>query len=125
MDVVIALAGVVAGGTLIVAGVLKLSSVEWPADAASLGVGIRIARPVPFVEIALGAMVAMRLATPWTSIAMIALVVGFSLVIVRAMRSEVPPVCACFGSFDRRPVGFAHLARNGLLVALTAVSATG
>jgi len=125
VDLVIALAGVVAGGTLIVAGVLKLSSAEWPAGAAPLGRGNRIARPVPLVEIALGAMVAMRLATPWTSIAMIALVLGFSVVIVRAMRSETPPVCACFGSFDRRPVGFGHLARNGLLVALTAVSATG
>jgi hypothetical protein len=125
MDLTIVLAGVLAGGTLVVAGMLKLSSVNWLDDAVALGVGVALARPVPFVEIALGAMVALRLATPWSSMAMIALVVGFSLVIVRAMRSEVPPVCACFGSFDRRPVGFGHLARNGVLIALTAVSATG
>jgi hypothetical protein len=125
MDLTIVLAGVLAGGTLVVAGMLKLSSVNWPDDAVALGVGVALARPIPFVEIALGAMVALRLATPWSSMAMIALVVAFSLVIVRAMRSEVPPVCACFGSFDRRPVGFGHLARNGVLIALTAVSATG
>ncbi len=125
MDLTIVLAGVLAGGAFVVAGMLKLSSVNWPDDAVALGVGAALARPVPFVEIALGALVALRLATPWSSMAMIVLVVGFSLVIVRAMRSEVPPVCACFGSFDRRPVGFGHLARNGVLIALTAVSATG
>ena len=126
MDLVIALAGVLAGGTLIVAGVLKLSSPNWLADASALGVGRRLAQPVPFVEITLGALVAVGLANPWSQIAMVTLILGFSLVILRAMgRDEAPPVCACFGSFDRRPVGVGHLARNALLIALTVAAATG
>ena len=125
MDVLIALAGVLAGGTLIVAGVLKLSSPNWLADASALGVGRRLAQPVPFVEITLGALVAVGLANPWSQIAMVTLILGFSLVILRAMGRDEVPVCACFGSFDRRPVGVGHLARNALLIALTVAAATG
>ena len=125
MDALSALAGIVAGGTSSVAGVLKLSSPNWLADASALGVGRRLAQPVPFVEITLGALVAVGLANPWSQIAMVTLILGFSLVILRAMGRDEVPVCACFGSFDRRPVGVGHLARNALLIALTVAAATG
>ena len=50
--------GVVLGAVFIAAGVLKLSSPHWPGDAVALGVSERVARPVPVVEVVLGALVA-------------------------------------------------------------------
>lgn len=118
-------AGVVLGLVFVVAGVSKLSSPHWPGDAVALGVSERVARPVPLVEIALGALVAARVTPPWPASMAIVLLVLFSAVVWRASRLEQPPACACFGSFGRRPVGRGHLARNGVLLALAVIAALG
>lgn len=117
--------GVVLGAVFIAAGVLKLSSPHWPGDAVALGVSEWVARPVPVVEVVLGALVATGVGSPWSEVAVIALLVVFSIVVLRASRLEQPPVCACFGSLGRRPVGRGHLLRNLALLALGVATVLG
>ena len=117
--------GVVLGAVFIAAGVLKPSSPPWPGDAVALGVSERVARPVPVVEVVLGALVATGVGSPWSEVAVIALLVVFSIVVRRASRLEQPPVCACFGSLGRRPVGRGHLLRNLALIALGVITVLG
>ena len=117
--------GVVLGAVFIAAGVLKLGTPHWLNDARALGVGAAAARLVPVVEVVLGALVATGVGSPWSEVAVIALLVVFSIVVLRASRLEQPPVCACFGSLGRRPVGRGHLVRNLALIALGVIAAFG
>ena len=66
--------GVVLGAVFIAAGVLKLSSPHWPGDAFALGVSERVARPVPVVEVVLGALVATGVGSPWSEVAVLSLI---------------------------------------------------
>lgn len=117
-------AGVVVGVTLIAAGVLKLvEGPGWSKQAADMGVSRPVALVVPFVEVAIGALVALQLFKPWPAIAAVALLVVFTGVIVRRVLDGSRPPCSCFGSRSKRPLGGYHVARNlGLLaIALVAV----
>jgi hypothetical protein len=54
----------------------------------------------------------------------LALIAGFTLVVVRAVLAGSRAGCACFGSHRVEPVGPADVVRNGVLAAFAAV-ATG
>ena len=119
-------AAVVLGAAFIVAGVLKvLDGPAWPKQAADMGVRRSVALVVPWVEIVLGAMLAVQLFQPWPPIAAIALLIVFTIVIVNRLLDGTRPPCACFGSRSKRPLGWIHIARNAGMLALAVAAAVG
>jgi hypothetical protein len=119
VDVVGIVAGVVVGLALVGAGVLKLiEGPAWLKQAADMEVSRPVAQVVPFVEISVGVPLAAQLFKPWPAIAALALLVVFTVVIVRRLLDGSRPPCGCFGSRSKRPLGAYHVARNlGLLAA--------
>jgi uncharacterized membrane protein YphA (DoxX/SURF4 family) len=118
--------GIVVGIALVAAGVLKLvEGPGWTKQAADLGVSRQVALVVPFVEIGVGALLAVQLFEPWPAIAALALLVAFTVVIARRLLDGSRPPCACFGSRSKRPLGVYHLVRNLALLALALIAAVG
>ncbi len=116
-------AALVLGAVFVVSGAAKLASPGWPAEATGLGVPVAVARPVPVVEIVLGAGLVTQLApVPLAAVAAVVLVV-FSAVVARSLLAGRRPVCACFGRWSSRPIGPATLVRNAALLALAVVAA--
>ena len=82
------------------------------------------AKAFPFVEIGLGALIVL-LPTSWHMVPLAlaaALLVGFLVVIVRAVRSAVPASCNCFGGLGADEIGPRTVARNIALVALAVLA---
>ena len=113
----------VVGVTLLGSGVLKQASRQWPAQAASLGVGALAARLVPLVEIVLGSMLVVGVARAVAAWAAVALLVAFTGFLVRRLRQGVRVPCACFGTLSARPVGPWSVVRNVALIAVAVVAA--
>lgn len=114
-----AVASVVLGVAFVVAGASKLAlGRAWPAQAAGLGVPGPVAVVVPYVELAVGALAAVRLAEPWPAAAALALLVVFTALILALLAKGRRPPCACFGAWSAKPIGAWHVARNAALAAL-------
>jgi uncharacterized membrane protein YphA (DoxX/SURF4 family) len=112
------LAAILLGAVFIAAGVLKLRDPGWPAAATALGTPPAVVPLVGPLEIVVGALVASGLAAPWPALAAVGLLGVFTVLLIRALRMDDPPVCACFGGFSRRPVGPGSVVRNGVLIVL-------
>ena len=82
-----------------------------------------LARPVPVVELAVGAGLVTGLARRPLAWVAVALLVAFTVVVARALVAGRRPVCACFGAWSQRPIGRATLVRNGVLLVLAVVAA--
>ena len=124
MEAVGTIAAVVVGAAFIAAGVFKLMDGDaWPKQAADMGVGRPIALVVPWVELAIGAVLLVQLLEPWAALAAIVLLVAFTIVIVRRLLDGSRPPCACFGSRSSRPLGVYHIVRNGALLGLAIMAA--
>ena len=124
METIGTIAAVVVGAVFVAAGVFKLMDGEaWPKQAADMGVGRPLALVVPWVELAIGAVLLAQLLEPWAALAAIVLLVAFTIVIVRRLLDGSRPPCACFGSRSSRPLGTYHIARNGALLALAIIAA--
>jgi uncharacterized membrane protein YphA (DoxX/SURF4 family) len=115
-------AGALVGIVLLVAGVAKLTSRGWPGQADALGAPAWAIRSTPFVEIVIGA--ALVAGVHDAAIAAIALLVAFTVLLVRALARGVKAPCACFGSLRTRPVTWWSVARNVALIALAIFSLT-
>src|SRR5438270_12054405 len=70
-------------------------------------------RVQPALELALAA--ALLIAPGWAGIVAVAVLVGFTTYLVRAMRRRQP--CNCFGSASTEPVSAVQLVRNAVLLA--------
>lgn len=118
-----AIASVVTGVVFLVSGVSKLASPDaWRAGADGMGVPSTLARPVPPVELAVGAALAVawqRETVAWIAVALLS---AFTVLLVLRLSQGSRPVCACFGSWSAKPIGQRHVARNVgfLVVALAA-----
>jgi uncharacterized membrane protein YphA (DoxX/SURF4 family) len=116
------LAGAALGVVLLVAGIAKRVDRRWPAAAAALGAPAWTATVLPWVEIALGALLVAGLARPYPAIATAVLLVLFTvLLVVNLVRGRTPP-CACFGTRSREPSSAASVVRNIALLALAGVA---
>ena len=122
MDVIARSAEIVLGLVLLASGALKATSREWPAQAAAFGAPPPVARALPWTEIALGASMAAALASPWTTAATVALLAGFTVVLVVRIAHGRREPCGCFGELSRRPVDGWTVVRNAVLVGLGAVA---
>jgi threonine/homoserine efflux transporter RhtA len=124
LEAVGTIAATVVGLAFIAAGVFKLvDGPAWPKQAADMGVGRPLAMTVPYVEIVIGAVLALQLFEPWPAVAATALLVAFTGVIVLRLLDGSRPPCACFGSRSKRPLGTYHVVRNLGLLALAVVAA--
>lgn len=118
------IAAVVLGAVFLVAGATKIAAVAaWRRQAADLGAPEWIARVLPGVEIALGALLVSQLARRAIAVAAAAVLIAFSALLVTRLRQGRRPPCACFGSLSAKPIGWSHVARNGVFVAIAAVAA--
>jgi uncharacterized membrane protein YphA (DoxX/SURF4 family) len=121
--VIATIAAVALGLVLVVAGASKVAmGPAWPAQASSLGVPRGIAVVVPWVEVSVGAVLAVGILEPWPAAAAVLLVAAFTAVVVVNLVRGRRPVCACFGSLSARPIGWATVARNAVLLALGLVA---
>lgn len=123
-SVIGAVASVATGVVFLASGASKVSSPQqWRAGAGALGVPWPVARPVPFAEIAVGAVLATlwrRNVVAWVAVAML---VGFTALLALRLAQGRRPVCACFGSWSATPIGVRHLLRNAVFLALAVAAA--
>ncbi len=116
-------AGIVVGLMFVAAGVLKLvAGPGWLKQAADMDVSRPIALVVPYVEVVVGVLVAAQLFKPWPAVAAVALLLAYTVVIVRRIRDGSRPPCACFGTRSKRPLGAYHVVRNLALIAVAVVA---
>ena len=115
-------ASVAVGLILLFAGAAKLRQPAWLATAASFGVPRRAASVLPWVEIAVGALLAAVVGLPWTALAAGALVFGFTGLIGIRLYARQPAPCGCFGETSTRPIGTDTFVRNLVLLAATVVA---
>lgn len=116
-------AAIVVGVVFLVAGGSKLAAgQQWPADAAALGVTRSVALVVPWVELAIGAALVVRLLMPLPAIAALVMLLAMTVLLAGRLAAGEHPPCACFGAWSARPIGGGHLARNAVFVALAVLA---
>lgn len=117
---------VLLGAVFVVSGFAKLASpAAWRAQAAGLGTPSVAAAVVPYVELAVGATVAVQLIEPIPAIVALGLLLAFTAVIGANLVAGRRPPCACFGAWSATPISWRHLTRNAAFIALAvAVLAT-
>ena len=126
MDVVALIASVVLGLVFVVAGASKLAAGEqWYTDARALGAPRIVAPVVPWVELAVGATLIVRLAVPVPAVVAAVMLVSFSVLIALRLRAGERPSCACFGAWSASEIGGGHLVRNAVLLAVAVVAMFG
>lgn len=117
-------ASVLVAVVMLVAGITKIARPnEWRSDASAMGVPASVARPVPYVEVVLGAFLLVqwqRTLIAWGAVVLLLLFTG--LLALRLAQGQRPR-CACFGSFSASPIGPWHLARNAAFIALAVAGA--
>jgi peroxiredoxin/uncharacterized membrane protein YphA (DoxX/SURF4 family) len=113
-----------------VAGVAKIGDLSGTRSAAeSFGVPQRLAPAaallLPLAELAIAAALVFAATARWGAFAAIALLLAFSMAIVRVLRSGATVDCNCFGGLTRTAVGRGTLLRNSLLGLLALFVAVG
>jgi len=117
------IASIILGGVMCVAGGSKIAMGDrWPVEAQALGAPKSIAPIVPWFEIALGALLIVQLKPEIVGALSVALLVAFTLLIMRQLQKGERPVCACFGSWSSKPLSWNHVARNAGFIALAAIT---
>ena len=124
MSLVSSIAAVLVGIAFVVAGGSKLAARDsWPSQARGLGAPSWTIPLVPWVELVIGALLVVQLFRRPLAIVASAMLMVFTVLIVRKLaRGEHPP-CACFGAWSASPVGWGHVGRNAALIALSVVAA--
>ena len=116
-------AAAVVGVALLVAGAAKLARPAWVREAGALGVPVLLARPVPAVELLLGAGLVVGIARRPLAAVALTLLLAFTAVLGASLARGRRPVCACFGAWSTRPIGASTVARNAVLAGLALVAA--
>lgn len=114
------------GAVFVVSAVAKLIDLgRWRAHAGGLGAPRSIAVVLPWLELVVGATVAVDLLDPVPAVIALVMLVAFTAVIVANLRAGRRPPCACFGAWSAAPISWRDVARNAAFIALAvAVIAT-
>ena len=88
-----------------------------------MGVAWPLARLVPYVETALGALLLVQLQRHVAAWCAVALFVAFTALLGARLAQGQRPPCACFGSLSAKPIGSGHLARNAVFIAVAVAAA--
>lgn len=115
-------ASVAVGLVFLVAGAAKLRQPEWPATAAAFGAPRGLAAAIPWVELAVGALLVTGAGLPWTALAAAGLLMSFTVAVARRLLGGEAVPCGCFGETSTRPVGVGTLVRNLLLLGTAAAA---
>ena len=117
MDTIAFVASIIVGVAFVVAGGSKIAAgASWPAQARGLGAPTWTIPFVPWVEIVVGALLIAQAVPPWPAVAALVMLGAFTALIVNSLAHGRHPPCACFGAWSAKPIGPAHLARNGVLI---------
>jgi hypothetical protein len=117
------IAGVVLGLVMCLAGGAKIAmGSRWPVQARSMGAPKLAIPTLPWIEVAIGALLISRVQTTVVGIAAMILILAFTILIMINLMSGRRPVCACFGTLNAKPLGWGHVARNALLAGLALIS---
>ena len=123
-DVVGLGSAVVVGVVVVWAGASKLvAGSSWSDGVASAGVPSWILYPLPLLEVIIGALTAVRSWVPVIPLVLAGLLMAFTGWMIVAIRKDDVPTCACFGSMSKKPIGWRHVVRNTVLIALAASAA--
>jgi uncharacterized membrane protein YphA (DoxX/SURF4 family) len=115
---------VVVGVVFLVAGVAKLAGHDrWRADAAAMRVPSWLVVPLPFVEVALGALLVAQLWRPVVAAVAALVLLVFTMALIARIAAGDPPSCACFGGWSRRPIGSVDVVRNVTLIVIAMTAA--
>lgn len=118
------LAAIVVGAVFVYAGVAKaLSGREWPRAASRLGVPRVLAVAVMLAEVVIG--LGMVLGDSWREGFLVAgalLLVAFTVLLSKHLRSGHRPPCACFGGASQRPIGARDVVRNVSLLVVVVIA---
>lgn len=119
-------AGLVLGVVFLASGAAKIASGSlWAQQVQAIGAPPVSVAVVPPLEIVVGALLCTRVAPAAVAAVALALLTTFTaLITVRLAQGKRPP-CACFGSWSARPLGWRHLLRNVVLIALAVVVLIG
>jgi uncharacterized membrane protein YphA (DoxX/SURF4 family) len=116
-------ASIVVGVVFLVAGASKIAAgAEWPVQARGLGAPAVTIPLVPWVEIAIGAVLVVQVARQPAALAATAMLVVFTVLIVVQLAQGRRPPCACFGAWSAKPLGAGHVVRNVALIALSVIA---
>jgi hypothetical protein len=120
------IAGIILGVLMCFAGGTKIAlGSRWPIDARAMRAPQLVTPVLPWVEIVIGSLLVSRVQTTVIGLAALVLLCSFSILILANLRAGYRPVCACFGNFRPRPLGWRHLFRNGVLATLAVISILG
>jgi uncharacterized membrane protein YphA (DoxX/SURF4 family) len=114
-SVLLGLVFVVSGGSKIAAGR------AWPEQARALGAPSFVVPVLPWFEVVLGAALVMQLAPALAAAVALAVLIGFTALIVRRLAQGQHPPCACFGAWSAKPLGRGHVLRNVGFMALAVI----
>ncbi|MDP9069716.1 MAG: hypothetical protein M3N68_00215 [Actinomycetota bacterium] len=118
-------ARIAVGVVLLWAGAAKLFQPAWPETAAAFGAPRGVVRVLPVLEVSLGALLVAGVGLPWTAVAALVLLAGFTAAVAaRLVRGQRVP-CGCFGETSGAPVGRDTLIRNLVLCWLAAMAVRG
>lgn len=116
------IASVLLGGVMSIAGASKVTmGKRWPIEADSMRAPRAVVPFLPWIEIVSGALLIAQWQSRIVAIIVAGLLVSFSALIAWNLAQGHRPHCACLGAWSTRPLGWRHLARNGVLIALAVV----
>jgi uncharacterized membrane protein YphA (DoxX/SURF4 family) len=120
------LAAVMLGAAFLVAGGSKVAAgPAWAAQARELGAPGFVVPILPWVEIAVGAALITSVGQVVAAVVAAVLLLAFTALIVGRLAQGRHPPCACFGAWSATPIGWRHVARNAVLIALAVVVLAG
>ena len=112
-------ASIIVGAVFLIAGGSKIAAgPQWPVQARGLGAPAVLIPIVPWVEIAIGALLVVQFGRRPGAVAALVVLTAFTALIAGQLARGRRPPCACFGAWSAKPLGAGHLARNGALIAL-------
>ena len=118
-------ARIAVGVVLLCAGAAKLFQTAWPETAAAFGAPPGVIRFLPLVELSLGALLVPGVGLPWTALAALVLLVGFTVAVAARLVQGRRVPCGCFGESSAAPVGRDTVVRNLVLCWLAAAAVRG
>ena len=123
MEWLILLARLLLAAVFLVAGLAKLAGRKGSQQAvAEFGLAKWLAPPIalvlPFVELAIAALLIWPTSVRWGALLALGLLVLFTAAVSFSLARGRKPNCHCFGQLHATPIGWRTVIRNGFLVAV-------
>jgi len=126
VDVLRIVASIALGLVMCAAGATKVRMGRaWIEQGRAMGAPATVLPIVPWVEIVIGALLIAQIATAAVSIVALLVLQLFTLLIVFNLGRGRRPVCACFGSWSSRPLGWSHVVRNVVFMLVAVLAYVG